>query len=128
MHGNSPGAEMSEGDGAAHEGRSGLVLTAEIELLSCRRVFDVALIEAGKKPSCFHVTVAVCRFGRKDPCYCAALAYCCSQCCRLVHRWRKVFRWHGKRSAPLESWFYAPSLLSFGLPSYFSIFSVMSCC
>jgi hypothetical protein len=28
----------------------------------------------------------------------------------------------------LESWFSAPSLLSFGLPSYFSIFSVMSCC
>ncbi|KAH8487207.1 hypothetical protein H0E87_025969 [Populus deltoides] len=27
---------------------------------------------------CCHVTAAVCRFGRKDPCYCAALAYCCS--------------------------------------------------
>ncbi|KAH8490452.1 hypothetical protein H0E87_022840 [Populus deltoides] len=34
---------------AAHEGRSGLLLTAETELLSCRRVSDVALIEAGKK-------------------------------------------------------------------------------
>ncbi|KAH8502342.1 hypothetical protein H0E87_013873, partial [Populus deltoides] len=45
---------------------------------------------------------------------------------RLVHRWTKVFRWHGKRSAPLESRFSAPSLLSFGLPSYFSIFTVMS--
>ncbi|KAL9370201.1 hypothetical protein Peur_041401 [Populus x canadensis] len=27
---------------------------------------------------CCHVTAAVCRFGRKDPCYCVALAYCCS--------------------------------------------------
>jgi hypothetical protein len=34
---------------AAHEGRSGLLLTAETELLSCRRVSDVALIKAGKK-------------------------------------------------------------------------------
>ena len=88
--------------GAVHEGRSRLLLTAETELLSCRRVSDVALIEAGKKKSCCHVTAAVCRFGRKDPCYCAALAYCCSQCC-LVHRWRKVFCWHGKRSAPFTT-------------------------
>ena len=36
-------------------------------MLSCRRVSDVALIEAGKKTSCCHVTAAVCCFGRNDP-------------------------------------------------------------
>jgi len=82
--------------GAAHEGRSGLLLTAETELLSCRRVFDVALIEAGrKKTSCCHVTAAVCRFGRKDPCYCAALAYCCTSSRSQVEEslplaWQKI--------------------------------------
>jgi hypothetical protein len=25
-----------------------------------------------------------------------ALAYGCSQCCRLLHRWKKLFCWHGK--------------------------------
>ncbi|KAG6780067.1 hypothetical protein POTOM_016477 [Populus tomentosa] len=35
--------------GAAHEGRSGLLLTVETELLSCRRVFNVALIELRRK-------------------------------------------------------------------------------
>ncbi|KAH8494372.1 hypothetical protein H0E87_020947 [Populus deltoides] len=44
---------------------------------------------------CCHVAAAVCRFGRKDPCYCATLAYCCSSSRSQVDEslplaWRKI--------------------------------------
>ncbi|KAH8483791.1 hypothetical protein H0E87_028272 [Populus deltoides] len=68
---------------------------------------------------CHVVTAAVCRFGRKDPCYCAALAYCYSLSRSQVDEslplaWQKI--------GALGVSFSAPSLLSFGLPSCFSIF------
>jgi len=42
------------------------------------RWYDWALLMKEDPACCCHVIAAVCRFGRKDPCYCAALAYCCS--------------------------------------------------